>query len=372
MDPEVAVDVTPREPPRQRTRSWLALIERRRGPLAAAAVAGALAGVLVASVVPPWYRASARLVIVPADDPTASGGPNPLDVATATLPVAVAVLHSERVAEATVAQLRLDYAWHLPPREAARRLLARLEVRPERKTSLLSVSIEDGVAARASAIVAAVTDLAATASNELWSARNHEQRQRLERDLGEVRRRLEAAEEQMRRFRERTHVVDLSTQVKASLDEAATLERLRVDKALALRFARDYGNGSAIEVQRSRRELAAVSRELETLRHDRSRPGPLLTLDLLPALEVEDARLRRDVETLGARYELLSQKLNQLKAADARPAGRAETIDPAVAPLRRAGPSRLRFGGGGAVLAALAAALLVLLRAQRRSRPLLS
>jgi uncharacterized protein involved in exopolysaccharide biosynthesis len=315
---------------------------------------------------PPWYRASARLVIVPADDPTALRASNALDLATATLPMLLSVLQSERCAEAVVARLRLDEAWHLPPRKASRRLLEKLDVQSERKSNLVSVAIDERTPVRAREIVAAVTESAAAISIELWSARDREQRQRLELDRTAVAQQLDEATVGLQRFRERTHVVDLATQIKASVEQAAALERVRIDKALALRFARGYGNGVAIEVQRSAHEVAAVTRELESLRHDAARPGPLLALDRLPALEAEEARLRRNLEAAAAHFELLSQKINQLAATGARPSGRAETIDPAVVPLHRAGPSRARFAGGGALLGTLGAACFFLLRARRR------
>lgn len=365
LEPEIVRDerVPPLPPPPP---PFLALLERRRRPLAVAALAGAVGGMLIAALVPPWYRASARLVLVPADDPTALRGSNALDVATATLPMLLSVLQSQRVADIVVGKLRLDEAWHLPRREAARRLVEKLEVQPERKANLVSVSLDERSPARARDIVAAVTETAAAVSTEMWGARDREQRVKLEGELAAAGRVLDDAIGAMQRFRERTHVVDLETQIKASVEEAAALERTRIDKALALRFARGYGDGNAIEVQRSAREEAAVARELEALRHDGARSGPLLALDRFPALEAEEARLKRALEVATTRYDMLYQRINQLAAAGARPNGRAETIDPAVEPLRRAGPSRMRYAGGGALAATLGLACVYFVRARRR------
>lgn len=348
--------------------SWLATLERRRRPLAWAALAGALVGAVLAAALPPSFRASARLFVVPADDPTALRATNALDLATATLPMVVAVLRSERVADAVVARLALDRKWHLSPRRAAQRLAHELEIDPERKTNLVAVSYEDRSAAGARAVVAAVVEAAADACDELWSARNRLQQERLESELAGTRRQLDDAIAALERFRTRTHVVDLDAQVQQSVEQAAALERLRIDKLLALQFARAFGDRSSVEVQKSAHEAAAVARELEALRHDRSRPGPLLALDALPALEAEQARLKRDLDTANARFETLLQKVEQLRATDARPGGRAETVDPAVEPLHRAGPSPLRWMTGGALACALVVALVVLLLDSRRRR----
>lgn len=358
LQPAPAID---REPP-------LAFLERRRRPLALAALIGALAGGVTAQLLPSRYQATAHLVIVPADDPTGPNTTGALDLANATLPVVVAVLHSARLADAVVARLGLASAWHLPPAQAALRLSRQLDVATDRKSNLVTVSTEDRLPRRARDIVAAVTDEATALGSALWSARNRVQRQRLEGELADVRAKLAAAEEALRDFRQRTHVVDLAAQVKASVEQAAAIERLYIDKSLGVRFTRGFGDGDAVEVRRATRERDAVAHELGGLRHGAARPGPILSLDELPALEVEHARLQRAIDELGARQQMLALKVAQLRAAEARPGGSAEVIDPPVEPTRRSGPSRLRYAGLGGLVAALATAL-ALLWAARRRRP---
>lgn len=347
----------------------LALLERKRRPLAWAALVGALAGAITAQLLPPRYQATAHLVVVPADDPTGGSPTGGVEQANATLPVVVTVLQSARLAEAVVSRLGLASAWHVTPAQASLRLRGVLDVATDRKANLVTVSAQDRVPRRARDIVAAVTDEATALGNALWSARNRTQRERLEAERADVVRRLGAAEEAMRAFSQRTHVVDLPTQVKASVEQAAALERLQIDKALAVRFSRGFGDGDAIEVRRATRERDAVTRELLGLRSASVRPGPLLALDDLPALELEHARLKRAVDELAATDQLLAGRIGQLRAAEARPGGAAELIDPAIEPTRRAGPSRLRYGGVGGLLAALATAGALLLSGRRRRTP---
>ena len=262
----------------------LALLERKRRPLAWAALVGALAGATAAQLLPPRYRATAHLVVVPTDDPTGGSPTSGVEQATATLPIVVTVLHSARLAEAVVARLGLSAAWHMSAPAAALRLRAILDVATDRKSNLVTVAAEDRVPTRARDLVAAVTDEATTLGNALWSARNRTQRARLEADRAEVQRRLDGAEVAMRAFCQRAHVVDLPTQVKASVEQAAALERLHVDKAIAVRLSRGFGDDDAIEVRRATRERDAVARALVGLRTASAAPGPLLALDDLPAI----------------------------------------------------------------------------------------
>jgi len=363
-DPEEVIELSVR--PGGRSDSWLAIIERRRTTIVFAAIVGALVGRALVHFLPRTYEASERLLIVPVDDPTVSHGTTGFEAANAALPLVVAVMRSNRVAEETVDRLRLDAAWGLPLVEAHRRMSDRLLVASDRKGSLVTISFEDRVPARAQAVVATIAAQATAISTKLWAERNREHRHKLEADLAAVGAQLVGAEEAFREFRERTHVVDLPAQIEATVQQAVALERLRIDKTLNLRFARAFGDGGAIEVQRGQHERQAAAVELEALRHGRA-GSPLLPLDDLPRLELEHARLKRAVDEQTQRHGLLALKVSELVAAEARPGGLAEVIDPPTVPTRPSGPSTVKLMSAGAFVGALLAALMVLLLA-RRSR----
>ena len=358
MEMEIVVPPPPRAP-------WHAPLVRHRRAIVAAAIAGALVGEVAVNLLPATYEASGRLLIVPVEDPTAAAGGSAFEAANATLPVLVAVLRSRRVADATVEELRLDSAWRMTPEDARRRLIDRLAVATDRKANLMTLSFEDRVPARARAIVSAVAERAAAVSKELWIEANRAHRQKLESELDAVGATLATAEDAFRAFRERNGVVDLPSQMKASVEAAAALERLRIDKTLDLRFARAFGDRGAIEVQKGERERSAAAAELALLEHGGG-SGPLLPLDALPRLEVEHARLKRAIDEQAARHELLALKVSQLVAAEARPGGLAEVIDPPIEPRTATGPSMGKLLCAGTVGGALFAAMLVLLFARRR------
>ncbi|MDB4965217.1 MAG: lipopolysaccharide biosynthesis [Myxococcales bacterium] len=346
---------------------WWRPIERHRNAVIVAAIIGGSLGAMAANVLPRTYEASERLLVVPVDDPTAPSGSNAFEAANSTLPLVVAVLRSRRVAQETVDQLHLDVAWRISSVAARKRLSERLSVSTDRKANQLTVAFEDGVPARARAVVEAVAERARVLSRELWTERNREHRRQLESDLTAVGAELAAAEEAFRHFRERTHVVDLPAQIKATVEQAAALERLRIDKTLELRFARAFGQAQSIEVQKAMRERAAAGSELDRLRRGRGDAGPLLPFDDLPQLEVEHGRLKRVVDEQAARRELLALKVSQLVAAEARPDGLAEVVDPPMVPTGASGPSLLNLIAAGSLAGGLLAALLALLFSHRRS-----
>jgi uncharacterized protein involved in exopolysaccharide biosynthesis len=347
------------------SRSWLARIETRRRTILAAALIGALVGELVAVVLPPTYEATCKMFVIPVDDPTAIHGTNAFDVANATLPLVASLLRSRRLADDTVEQLKLDAAWGLTRRKASRRLFDTLTVATDRKTNLITVSFEDHDPGRALAVVSTVARQTTAISTSLWSERDREHRRRLEDDLATVTRQLGAAEQTLRGYRERMHVIDLPAQIEATVDQAAALERVRIEKSLDVRFARAFGHEQAYEVQKGARERSGAAAELAALRHGNGSAGPLLPLDALPEIAMEHAQLKRAADELAARRELLTSRVSQLLAAEARPGGGAAMIDPPTLPTKPSGPSGLKLGGAGAVAGALLAALVVLLLRRR-------
>jgi uncharacterized protein involved in exopolysaccharide biosynthesis len=343
----------------------LGLVERRWRTVVGAGAIGLFVGALASFFLPRWYESTARLAVIPVEDPTASIGVNVIDSANAALPIEVAVLKSREIAGETVAQLKLESAYGTPTREAAIALLAsHLTVTTDRKSNLITVSAEARTPAAARAIAETVCRVAAARTAALWAARNREQRHNLEAELADAGAKLRAAEEERRAFHDRTGIVDLPAQMRATVEAAAALQKRRIDKRLELHFARDFSTEDAVEVRRVSREHAATSRELASLR--RRRAAPFLPLDALPALEAEEAAHKREIDQLSARYNLVSQKLAQLAAADARPGGRAEPIDPPSEP-RPSRPSLIGLSAQGSALGALLGALYLILNHRRRA-----
>jgi uncharacterized protein involved in exopolysaccharide biosynthesis len=368
MPADSVVEVNDSQRPFGPAGGMVLFLERRWRTLLIAALVGFAAGAIAGRLMPSWYAANARMALLPVDDPTNSGGLNALDGANATLPAIAAVLRSRNVADQTVAALGLAGVYGTNDLDRAREgLVAHLSISTDRKANVVTLEAEDRSPARAQAICAKVAELAIARCVDLWAARNRAHRLRLEADLTEVSARLRSAEDAMRRFRERTQVVDLQAQVKATVDQSAALERLRIDKDLSLSFLRDFGDAQSIEVKRALRERSATAHALHALRarHEKT-VGPLLPLDALPALEVEYGRLKRELETLSARHDLLALKVTELQTAEARPDGRAEIIDSPAVPKRRSRPSRKLLCTEGAFGAAFVTAVVLVISGKRR------
>jgi uncharacterized protein involved in exopolysaccharide biosynthesis len=337
-----------------------------KGLLIVAALAGALLGPTVVSLRRPWYESTVRLVVVPSADPTRVGATNAIDDATAALPMLVAVLRSRSVSDGVVDRLDLVRRYAVAGREAARAELWRhVDLSTDRKSNFVVVTVEDREPHGAQRLAATLAELAVAKHQELWAAQDRRQQRNLEEGLRHIDADLARAEEALRRFRVEHHVVELAEQVRASVTEAAAVEHIRLERKLALDFARSFGGPGAPEVQRAEREHAGAARALLALARGDERAAVLLPLDRLPALQVSEARLRRAVEVELARRELVTRQLAQLEVTAARPAGRAELVDAPDEPRRPTSSSRLRTAAVGTFIAPLLLALYLTRRSRR-------
>jgi len=324
---------------------------RRWRVLLVAVLVGGVAGLVAGKLLPAWYESNASFAVIPADDPT-TVSPY-LDPAPALLQFSY-MLTSRRAADETVRRLELTRAYEkATPQQARAELLSHVNVFTDRKANMVTLSVEDRVPARAQRIATTLGETARALNMEIWSARSSEHRKGLEARLADVSAALKDAEEAMRAFRERERVVDIAEQVRASVAEAAFLERMKTEKKIGLHFAQGFGGAESPEVRRSQLEAGGAQAALQGLVHHGPRSGPLLALDDLPRLEQEHARLKRAVDVNANSYEILARQVEQLRAVEVRPGGRAELVDAPIEPQGRSRPSRFWLGVEGMFLGLL-------------------
>ena len=335
---------------------FMAAVRRRWWVLALAVMVGGACGIVAGRMLTPWYQSTAGFAVIPLDDPTVPNN----DSTGAALPLFSQILTSRRVADEVVARLELTRAYGLKtPQQARGELLSHVTVNQDRRANIVLLSVEDRVPVRAKMIADAIGEVSRAVNAEIWSARPVEHRKQLEARLAEVAAALNAAEEKMRAFREREHVVDLTEQVKASVGEAAFLERIKNNKKVQLNFDQKFAAADAPEVQRGQLEAGGAQAVLQGLVHGDTQRGTLLALDKFPRLEQEHARLKRDIDTNNATYEFLAHQVEQLRAVEARPGGRAELVDAPSDPTAPVRPSRFSLMVEGCFVGLLLGLLLV-------------
>jgi len=340
----------------------LAAARRRWWVLALALLVGGSSGLAIGRLMPSWYQSTATFALIPIDDPT---GPSQSASDTGSaIPLFSQVLTSRRVEDEVVTQLQLTRAYEkATPEDARAELHSHIAVSTDRRANMVVLSVEDRVPARAQMIARTLGEVGRDVSTEIWSARATEHRKRLEARLLEVSEALSSAEDAMRTFRDREHVADLEEQVKASVNEAAFLERMRTEKRIGLHFAQA---ADAPELKQKQLEAGGAQQALQGLVHggEKMQRGPMLALDDVPRLKLEHARLKREIDTNAAMHELLVRQVEQLRAVEARPGGRAELVDAPAEPRYRVRPSHFALALQGCFIGLVLALLVIWPRTQ--------
>jgi uncharacterized protein involved in exopolysaccharide biosynthesis len=272
---------------------------------------GAVLGGLAGAVAHKWYESSAQLAVIPIEDPTQSG--NPLEGASAALPMLTAVIQTGPAADEVIESLGLARVYQTGSVAKSRAAFwGHVSVTSDRRSGIVRITAEDDDPKRARDIAAALADFAMRRMTQLWSAGPRSHREKLQARLAEISVALANAEQEMQRFRERTGVVDLDQQ----------------------------------------------------RRGGQSWPGAL------PRLEVEHARRKRTIDENVAARDMLFRQIQQLRNAEARPLARIDLIDEPIESRVPSRPKLLVLLVVGAIAGAGLAWLLGEALARRRERRL--
>lgn len=292
-----------------------------RRALLLGAVGGAIVGASVAMSAHSMYSSSAQLAVVPVEDPTHPA--NALEGAAAALPMLTAVMQTGPAADEVIDALGLQRVYKTSSVVESRAAFWKhVTVTSDRRSGIVKIAAEDSNAKRARDIAVALTEFAMRRMTQLWSAGPREYRESLEARLADISRVLADAEQELQRFRERTGIVDLDEQRRASVNQAAAQLLL----------------GGAAAGARARHILPSLAS--------------------LPRLEMEHARLKRAVDENVAARDLLFRQIQQLRSEETKPLARIDVIDAPIESHVPLHPSRLAWTVVGAFVGAGAGLLI--------------
>lgn len=183
--------------------------------------------------------------------------------------------------------------------------------------------------------------------------------------LEDARQRLDFLADSLRSFQERTGVVDVEEQVRATIKTAAELEALRLTTELELTLAKEMMEPGNPLVDELERKLAGVRAQMRQLvdRHQKSAEDKLiLTLGDAPSYGEAYLRLLRDITVQELLYQYLMQQYEQARIAEVRRTPTMQAIDWGVPPTKRSWPRRglmVVVAGAAAFVFALAIAMIV-------------
>jgi capsular exopolysaccharide synthesis family protein len=162
---------------------------------------------------------------------------------------------------------------------------------------------------------------------------------------------LHIAEESLKQFEQTHMIVSLETQTAAAVRAIADVERQIREREVHVGVQQRLMTSANREVyllQEELRELRAQLAQLQsggvalqqTRELKKSGQQPSLSLEAVPEVKMEYARLQREAVILGKVFTFLTQQLEQVKLEEARNETSFQVLDYAVPPERKSKPAR--------------------------------
>lgn len=346
-----------------------ALLWRDRALLGRVIAVGGLLTLLIALLIPNRYESSTRLMgpdmKAGASEALLTGllsrtggsgggglvglGANLLGISDSGA-VFIGVLNSRSVADSLVKKFDLKKVYRDRWDKDAREDLAdRTNISQDRKSEIITITVEDRNPARAAAMATAYVDELNRLLALVNTSSAHRERVFIEERLKVVKQELDTASRQMADFSTKTTTLDLKEQGKAMVGAVATLQGELIAYETQLSGLQQIYTANNVRVRSLQARVTELRHQLEQVRGSGVQPPPgaaegdeeIPSFRRLPALGVTYSDLYREVKIREAVFETLTQQYEMAKISEAKEIPSVKVLDPANLPEKKSSPHRL-------------------------------
>ncbi len=320
-----------------------------------------VASLVVSLLLPKTYKATARILppqsgsgglasLIAQDEGLLGSMASSLAAGKTPAELYVGILKSRSVADQLSKRFGLKKLYRAKYREDVYRKLARFtEVRIDRKSRIISISVEDRDPERAAAMANAYVEALDGINRRLNISEGQKKSRFLQQRLKKVEADLKRAEDLLRAFQEKYKLVSLQQQAEAVIKAATELRAQIIASQTKLEVLRQFGTERQNEAVRLRAQIKELERQLARIEGSGNKnradegetdQGALVPLSRLPELGLELARLTREAKIQEKLYGLITSQYELAKIEAARDVNVIQVLDRAVAPEKKAGPNR--------------------------------
>ncbi|HBB41254.1 MAG TPA: hypothetical protein DC005_07450, partial [Proteobacteria bacterium] len=278
----------------------------------------------------------------------------------------VGMLSSRAVTDRILDQFKLQEIYDTKYRvDAGKKLLANLDAQVDKKSGILTLSVDDHDPERAAAIANAFVDQLDQLSRHLNITEASRQRLFLEERLVQVNKDLANAEDALRAFQEKHGAIQVDEQAKAMIDLLGALKGELMAAQVQLGVTQRFASGNNADVDRVQTQITEIQsriRDMEQGQGERSAGDIFLPTQKIPDLGLRYGRLLRDVKVQETVFELLTQQYELVKMQEAKDSPTIQVLDGAVVPEKKSKPKRSLVVVLTAMLALMGASTLAVIR----------
>jgi uncharacterized protein involved in exopolysaccharide biosynthesis len=328
-------------------------LSRRRRLILGITAASAVVALVVSLLLPVYYKAETR--ILPPQDKGSNLAAQLMGQAGGLIALAggatgvksqgelfVAMTKSRTVLDRMVDRFNLMKLYEGKYREDARKkLVESLKVQEDRKSGIISLTVEDRDPKRAAEMANAFVEELKSVAGGLAISEAGQRRMFFEDQLRQTKDSLARAEEEVKGFQQRTGAFQVDAQAKAIIEGIANLRARIAVKEVEAKVLRSFATAQNPDLQRTEEEVRALRIELEKVESGKGRGfDPLMSSERVPAIGMEYLRKLRQLKYNETLYELLVKQFELAKLDEARDAVVLQVIDQAVPPERKSRPKR--------------------------------
>ena len=278
------------------------------------------------------------------------------------------ILRSRSMSEVVIDTFHLREVWKMekaPVEEVMRVLLGYAKFQYDLRDATLTVEVTSRDPKMAAAMANFYVRELDWRNQELKSQKATHDKIFIGERLEDARHRIDELEDSLRSFQERTGILNIEEQVKATIKTAAELEALRLTTELELTQAREMLESDNPFIEELERKLEGIRAQMRELvdRHQKSAEDKLIpTLKDAPSYGITYLKLLRDITVQELLYQFLVQQYEQARIAEVRHTPTMQAIDWAVPSTKRSWPRRgiMAIVAGAAAFVFAAASALVI------------
>lgn len=230
------------------------------------------------------------------------------------------------------------------PEEARKVLEGVVNVRDDRKSGIITITVEDKNPKRAAELANAFVEELQRLNTGLAVTEASQRRLFFEEQLKAAKISLGQAEEGLKTFQEQTGAFNIESQAKAVIEGVGAIRAQIAAKEVELKVMKTYSTPQNPDVRKVEQTLDGLRAELAKL-EGRGGKGhdPLMPTGRMAQIGTDYARQVRDVKFNEVLYGLLLQQYEAAKLDEAKDATIIQVVDKAVPPEKRAKPRRTRM-----------------------------
>ena len=274
----------------------------------------------------------------------------------------VGILQSRLIADSLLDRFHLQQTYKERYRETTRRTLRQNTDVEAAKDGLIYIRVKDHDPQLAANLANGYVEALHQTNARLAIGEAAQRRLFYDQQLTDERNALATAEDELKATQQKTGMIQLNGQAEMTIRNIATIRAQIASREVQLGVTRTFATEENPEVARLKQEIVSLNSQLASLENSQRAlsPGDVeLPSGKVPQAALEYLRKLREVRYHESLFELLAKQREAASLDEAKSAPLIQVVDPAEAPERKSGPSRILivigFTLAGAVLRAVSA-----------------